>query len=234
MRTLAFVALAAVALCGCGGSGSGGAKTPDGALPPAPGEEAGVPGSRGGGTPLPGGGDGAAPDGALDGGSAPDARPADRAPDLARDLAADLLASPDMAPPPADGASDVCGAGGICATYEGDYVLALRRARTCDPTLKAQCALSRPTSLGCSSSCSAWVTSAVELDALRTKYTEAGCAQCKRVCPLIACQLPTMGVCRVNRGPVAAAAPDRILPPVGGLGMCFDVNDPTPVGPVTQ
>jgi hypothetical protein len=239
MRRFGFAALVAVVALGCGGSGPG-AQVSDGARAPASGEEAGVPGSRGGGMPVPGGGGtsgsggmsgsggtsgsgGAAPDAARDVATAPDARP-----DATPDLAPAVDRAPDVAPMP-DGPVELCGAGGMCATIEADYIKALQRARTCDPMAKNQCGQSRATTLGCPG-CSAWVTSAVEVDSIRAQWDAAGCAQCKRICPLIACKLPTVGECRTGRGgPVAA--PDRILPPGGLLGTCWDKTDPQPVGP---
>jgi hypothetical protein len=230
MRTVAYPALfAAIALAACGG-GSSGTVLDSGR--PGPGEEGGVPGTRGGGTPLPGGDGAAPPDGGAPDVSTPDVRP-DAPPDRAADLAAPDVPvdrPPDLMSPPPDSSADICATGGLCESYEEEYTRALARARQCNPTIKGQCAQTRPNSLRCAG-CSVWITSPLELDNLRAKHTDAGCLKCRRICPLIACPAPTMGECRLIRAVAPPEdPPDRIIPPIG-VGYCYDATDGTPVSP---
>ena len=124
----------------------------------------------------------------------------------------------------ADLSSDPCA--GICQTYEMEYQAALVRARSCNPTLKLQCQMTATTGLRCAG-CKIWVTSTVELAAIRTKWTDAGCQTCRAICPAIACRVLTTGVCHSKM----LAAPDPrgafILPPAA-TGTCVDQTDPVP------
>ena len=225
--------LAGVLLLGCGqqsGSKIAGS-TGDGA---APGDEAGPPGSRGGGG------------GAFGGGNDPDAAPSadagttigdapvmasDAAPsaDLPRDRPLDTFkpvdaVTPVDSTPPSYDTADLCS--GTCQMYEDEYQAALVRARICTPNVKLQCQMTAGTGLKCLG-CKVWVNSNVELDAIRMKWADAGCAKCTKLCPAIACRSLTTGICHSKM--LAAQDPgDRILPPPMVTGTCLDQSDPVP------
>jgi hypothetical protein len=237
-RCALLVALASLG-CGNGSSPPGsGPKPGDDAAPLAPGQEGGPPGSRGGGGGAFGGGsdpdaqatadapptladDGGEP--AADGALPRDATGRDRPRDLA--MSADLAVTPDLSLGLEAGA-DVC-QDGTCTGFDSQYTTALVRARSCNSLVKGQCGVTASTSLSCAG-CKTWVNSSVELDAIRARWSAAGCAKCLKACPLIACRALSTGLCRSK---MLAAPPDPgdkvIAPPPASQGTCVDQSDPT-------
>ncbi len=194
--------------CSTNGNGSGNkisGLTGDGAAP-LPGQEAGPPGTRGGGGGAFGGGDdgdGAAP--APDSGDEPADAPTNR-PDGAPDLSphpdvhltpVDAVTPVADSAPSSDDATDLCA--GTCQTLESDYSSALLKARACNVNIKLQCQMKVTSGLKCPG-CVTFVNTTTELDDIRAKWMDAGCASCRRLCPAIACSPPTSGVCRPNMG----------------------------------
>ena len=235
MRSLSRCAsVVALFLLACGGKGSSSnvaSTIGDGAA--SEGDEAGVPGRRGGGGGAFGGSeDGGAPDdgaasdavvGAdapivvvLDGGR--DRPPRDNA------AATDLSGSPDVI-----AVTDVATTGnpcadGTCDAFETDYQTALARARSCTPGTKVQCQVVAPTGLRCPG-CGAWVNSRVELDDLRTKWTNAGCAKCSsKFCPLIACPVMSSGTCSLRRLASPGDNANLVPQPPVEMGVCTEQN----------
>jgi hypothetical protein len=201
--------IAFLGLMACGGSGAigrdGGSVT------------------AGEGGPATRGGDRTGPLEGADGGISADAPAADaRAPgDAALDVAApapDAVAETDAPPPPVDSSADVsdgldpCAPNGTCELLASDYRMAVVKDQTCGGLLnKATCAEQRPNNLYCS--CTVWVSTTVEIDAVRKQADEAGCGKCRRICPLIACRALTTGVCRSKTPLVAGACADQGDPP---------------------
>jgi hypothetical protein len=240
MRIAGRCLLLALVLGGCGsnGGGSNGSNNVTGSVDDGganPGDEAGAPGRRGGGGPFGGGSesDGAAPspDGSassLDGAAAPtDTKPK---PDQATTPAPDSApaspdvgtAGPDVASAPDTGTAGSC-TNGVCTAYETEYKEALVRARVCSVGGKGQCLMQVPNALRCG--CATWVNTAVELDGIRAKWMDSGCASCTRYCPLIACPALTSSVCNPRRLMMGAG---DIVPPPADLGVCSDTGGPTP------
>jgi hypothetical protein len=245
-RGALVVALLAMACGGGGGSGANkpgatGGNTGAGGAP-APGQEAGTPPIRGnvggafGGGSDPDAGGSPQEDAAPVSGDGPTASvDTARAADRPRDTSAtpaDAITQTDTGPVPPDASdSDPCATGGVCAMHEQAYTAALARARVCNPTLKLQCQMTSNSGLRCPG-CKLWVTSNVELNDIRAKWTAAGCQVCVKQCPAIACRAITTGVChsKMLAAPEeSGAAPppgDRIIIPPMNTGTCIDQSDP--------
>jgi hypothetical protein len=144
----------------------------------------------------------------------------------------DLAADPDLAPSTdlgADPDTNPVSACDQCLAIEMKYADALAQARTCNPLLKGECQHKVNSSLSCPCN-NTWVDSTMQVDAVAKMYQDAGCAKCRRICPLL-CRAPSTGVCNpaklmvpIAPGPGSGSAP---LPPVG-TGTCADMNDPVP------
>jgi hypothetical protein len=229
---------------GCGGSGGTASNKPAGmgggsGGPPAP--EAGTPGTRGGGGGPFGGGNDPDGGGSLPGDAGviasdgPTAGGLDAGRDLGTDRPRDSSFTPidaislaDSATPGPDlGSPDPCN-GATCEMLEADFRAALTRARVCNPMLKGQCLMTSATGLRCSG-CKVWVSSNVELNAIRTMWNDAGCQACPKMCPAIACRAITTGTC-YSKMLAYQEDPDqaRIIIPPMSTGTCVDQSDPVP------
>jgi hypothetical protein len=234
--------VAALLAAGCGGNGSSGTNKPTGigggnddGGTPAPGQEAGTPGTRGGGGGPFGGNE-------TDGGGAvsPDTSvgPADGPTpglDAGRDLPADRSFTPidavsmaDSAPPAPDmGGPDPCN-NPTCEMLESSFRDALIRARMCNPTLKSQCLMTSASGLRCAG-CKVWVNSNVELNGIRAMWNSAGCQTCPRMCPAVACGTITKGTCYSRTLPYQEEEDQaHIIAPPPANGTCIDETDPVP------
>jgi hypothetical protein len=107
------------------------------------------------------------------------------------------------------GSSPSSGDGGgaaSCADLEAQYQSAFPAASACTVGAAGQCAAMASSELSpCFVDCTTFVQNATALNALKSRWTAAGCANKVTVCPAIACLKPTAGNC---------AAGD------GGAGMC--------------
>jgi predicted small lipoprotein YifL len=105
-----------------------------------------------------------------------------------------------------DGGGAGTGGGASCADLEAQYTSAFAAASACTVGVAGQCAqLASSTLSPCFVDCMTYVQNPTALDALKSRWTAAGCGQKVTVCPAIACLKPTAGSC---------AAGD------GGAGMC--------------
>jgi hypothetical protein len=223
-----------------GGVGTGGAGGNAGGAGGSGGGAGGASGGAGGTAApdaLPGSdGPGAGADGGTATPDAPVDRPRDSAPRDTVSGPADVTTTPDLAPPrdtsppqPDTAPPGPC-SNGTCNNFESQYQAALTRARSCNINLKGQCLQTTNGGLGCPG-CKLWVNSTIELDSIRQMWTSAGCGQCIRHCPAVACRALTGGLCRSGRlasppEPMEGDPTFLIIPPPGDTGTCVDQSDP--------
>jgi hypothetical protein len=72
---------------------------------------------------------------------------------------------------------------GVCQMYEDEYQAALVRARVCNPTVQAAMPDDGRNGVCAASAARCGSTRTSELDAIRMKWADAGCAKCARPCP---------------------------------------------------
>ncbi len=100
------------------------------------------------------------------------------------------------------GATGTAGHGGAsCSDLQSQYGDALAAARSCSVTTSGQCTQTASGELSpCFSNCLIFVNDATTLDALKTEWLQAGCADGTYACPAIACEQPPHGECVAGDG----------------------------------
>jgi hypothetical protein len=116
------------------------------------------------------------------------------------------------------GGSGTGGAGGSagstggksCDALETDYGTALTAAKKCTPGATNQCQQLVNSSLSCPG-CKQYVNDTTALTAIQAEWDSQSCGSMLRVCPAIACVVPTTSVCTstgsTTGGPNAGADP---------------------------
>lgn len=94
------------------------------------------------------------------------------------------------------GGSSADGGTVTCGTLATEYATLLRAEQVCDPGASGQCGQAVVQSLSpCAGNCLTHVNDATGLNAIQTRWKQAGCANVLVLCPAIACVQPTMGYC---------------------------------------
>ncbi len=110
------------------------------------------------------------------------------------------------------------GGAASCDAIATDYSNALTAAKKCTPGTTNQCQQTVESSIACPG-CMTYVNDVTMLTPIETEWSAAGCAAMPRVCPAIACVLPTNSTCSGTSTAGGGANPS---------GMC--VSAFTPVG----
>jgi hypothetical protein len=93
------------------------------------------------------------------------------------------------------------GTGRSCSQLENDYSDALVTSKSCTLGATDQCKQLVDSSISCPG-CKVYVNDTTDLDAIKARWTDAGCAQMRSPCPAIACVATLPAVCSAtSNGP---------------------------------